>query len=223
MTTPKDAKETHPARDLLVKKEKGPGPHPPRALDHLAFAILMEGGADVEDSLSALAQLRTSFVDWNEIRVARTQELARVMRDAPNAERAALRIKEEYNGFFDKKGSLSFDFLAAGKPAETRRLLNQLLPHLAKSAVSLLLYEFCAGATLPLSDEALKQARKDGIVGKSGDRNQVARVLSEALEPSEIAMLVQYWELESSGNPYGEAGKKEVQAGKKKKPGKSKK
>jgi hypothetical protein len=216
-------KDTAPAVLLLAKKEASSAPHPPRALEHLAFAILMEGGADTEESLSALARLRRHFVDWNEIRVARTQELAKAMGDTPNAERAALRIKEEYNAFFEKKGVLSYEFLAAGKPVEMRRVLNQLLPHLAKSAGSLLLYEFCAGATLPLSDAALKQAKKDGAVGKSADKNQAARILSESMEPGEIALLAQYWELETSGNPYGEAGKKEVSAVKKKKPAKRKK
>ncbi len=216
MTNPKDtAGEIHPARELFNRKEAGAGPHPPRAMEHLAFAILTEGGADVEDSLSALANLRKAFVDWNEIRVARTQELAREMGDVPNAERAALRMREEYNAFFEKKGALAFDFLGVGKPAETRRMLGQLLPHLAKSAVSLLLYEFCSGATFPLSDEGLKQARRDGVAGRTADRNQIARLLSEGLEPGEAALLAQYWELEATGHPYGEAGKKEVAAGKK--------
>lgn len=213
MTNAKNASETSPAREFLNRKENGTGPHPLRPLDHLAFAIMIDGGADAAESLNAISKLYSEFVDWNEIRVARTQELARRLGELPNAERAALRIKEEYNSFFDKKGSLSFEFLAAGKPAETRRMLGQLLPHLSKGAVSLLLFEFCAGASLPLSDEALKLARKEGIVGKTGDRNQLARALGDVLEPGEAAFLVQHLELEATGNPYGDAGKRDGKAG----------
>lgn len=227
MTSGKTIPENSPARELLAKKEAGAGPHPLRPLDHLAFAILADAGAAPAAILAALGRLRQEFVDWNEVRVARGQEVARVLgRDIPDAERAALRIKEEYNAFFDKKGVLGFEFLAAGKPAETRRALGQQLPHLGKGAVSLLLYEFCAGASLPLSDEGLKQARKDGVAGKNSDRNQLSRVLADSLTPAEACLLLQYWELDASGHPYGEAGKREgAQAGKKaKKPaGKGKK
>lgn len=213
MSNSKDVVKAAPARELLNRKVCGSGPHPPRALDHLAFAILTDGGASPAESLTGLANLRKFFVDWNEARVARTQEFIRVLGDIPGADRSAIRIKEEYNAFFDKKGALSFEFLAAGKPAEMRRMLGQLLPHLARGAVSLLLFEFCVGATLPLSDEGMKQAKRDDIVGKSGDRGQLSRILGDSLEPAEIALLLQYWEIEATGHPYGEAGKKD--AGKK--------
>lgn len=210
MTIAKDVGEVSPAKELLGKKESGPGPHPPGPLDHLAFAIALDAGASIVDGLAAILRLHQEFVDWNEIRVTRTQELARVLDDLPEAERCALRIKEEYNAFFDKKGALDFDFLAAGKPAETRRLLHQLLPHLGKGPVSLLLFEFCPGASMPLSDAGLKQARKDGVVGKTGDRNQLLRALSESLNPGEITRLIQYWEIEGMGHPYGDNAKKET-------------
>lgn len=194
-----------PAKELLNRKEAGPGPHPPRALDHLAFALLMTFIGDPAESSTALDNLRREFVDWNEVRVARIQEIARVLGHFPEAENIASRIREEYNAFFEKKGTLGFDFLGSGKPAESKRHLNQLLPRLNKAAASLLLYEFCPGASLPLSDDALKQARRDGLVGKAADRNQVARALAEGLDPADAAALVQYWEIEASGSPYGEA------------------
>lgn len=223
MANPKDCAEQNPLRELLARKEAGAGPHPLHPLDHLAFSIAVSSGGDVANCLAAIAKLHQDFVDWNEIRVARTQEVARSLAGLPDPEGCALRIKEEYNAFFEKKGALEFEFLAAGKPAEMRRTLGQLLPHLGKGAVSLLLFEFCAGSTLPLSDEGLKQARKDGAGGKSADRGQVARVLAENLQPREIARLLQYWELEATGTPYGEMPKREGgQSGKKAKAGKGK-
>lgn len=216
MKNSRNATETSPAEELLSLKASGCGPHPLRPLEHLAFAILMDAGGDVAGSLAAISRLRREFVDWNEIRVSRSQEIVRALGKVDNAERAALRIKEEYNAFFDAKGALNFDFLVNGKPAEMRRALVQMLPHLSKGAVALLLHEFCPGASIPLSDEGLKKARKDGIVGKSGDRNQLYRVLSESLEAGDICLLLQYWELESSGSPYGEPLRKESKGGAKK-------
>lgn len=218
----KDTAEISLLEELLSHKETGPGPHPLQPLDHLAFAILLDVGFDVPDGLAIVQRLRREFVDWNEIRVARVQELVRVIGEGEKGERGALRIKEDYNAFFDNKGALNFEFLAAGKPAEMRRLLAQQLPHLSKGAVSLLLFEFCPGAPLPLSDEGLKKARKDGAVGKTGDRGQLARGLAESLDVSKICMLIQYWEIEALGSPYGDAGRKDAAKKSRKAPAKEK-
>ena len=215
MTTAKNGMATSPTRDLLARREAGAGQQAPRPLDHLALSVLMDGGATAADALAAIARLRREFVDWNEVRVARIQEIVRVLGGIPGVERSATRIKDEYNLFFDKKGALNFDFLAAGKPAETRRALAQLLPGMAKGAVALLLYEFCPGAQLPLSDEALKQAKKDGLIGKNADRGQLSRLLADSLEPGSICLLLQYWDMDASGNPYGESGKREAGTAKK--------
>ncbi|MCL2001632.1 MAG: hypothetical protein FWG74_09370 [Planctomycetes bacterium] len=209
MISGKNIPGASPVRELLARKESGSGPHPPRPLDHLAFAILTDIGAAPAVALAALDRLRREFVDWNEARVARSQEIVRTLgREIAGVEQAAIRIKEEYNAFFDKRGALGFDFLASGKPGETRWSLRQLLPHLGKGAILLLLYEFSVGASLPISDAAIKQAKKDGIAGKNTDRNQLARVLADNMHPAEACLLVQYWELEASGHPYGEAGKR---------------
>ena len=66
---------------------------------------------------------------------------------------------------------------------------------------------------MPLSEEALRQARRDGLVGKTGDRNQVSRALSDGMELSDAVILLQYWELEATGSPYGESAKKESASG----------
>lgn len=215
MKNPRDSGDVSLAEEALGQKESGSGPHPLRPLDHLAFAILLDAGYDTADALGAVHRLHREFVDWNEIRVSRTQEIVRALGEGEKAERAAQRIKEEYNRFFDNKGALNFEFLAAGKPAEMRRLLVQQLPHLGKGAAALLLYEFCPGAPLPLSDEALRKVRRLGLAGKAADRGQLSRVLTESLPPDRICLLLQYWEIEAMGSPYGEAPRKDAAASKK--------
>lgn len=196
-----------PVKDYLRNRANRPGPHPLGHLDHLAFAILLEAGESTEAALNAIARLRQHFVDWNEVRVARNQELARALEDVEAAEECAVRIIDEYNAFFEKKGCLGFDFLEAGKVAEGRKLLHQALPRLRKGAIGLLLYEFCPGASLPLSDEALKAARKESLVGKTGDRGQLGRALAEHLTADAAVRVIQYLELDATGNPYGESDK----------------
>lgn len=196
-----------PVQQYLKSRSSRPGPHPLGHLDHLAFAIIVDAGETPESALAALARLRHHFVDWNEIRVSRVQEVARALGDLAAAEEIATRIVDDYNAFFEKKGCLGFDFLESGKVAEGRKLLHQVLPRIKKGAANLLLYQFCPGASLPLSDEGLKAARKEGLVAKTGDRGQLGRLLTEELEPDLTVTVIQYLELDATGHPYGEPAK----------------
>lgn len=203
MNTPKEPTPS-PVKEYLGNRDGRPGPRPLGHLDHLAFAVLLDAGESPAAAMDSLAKIRQGFVDWNEVRVARRQELARVLDGIDSAEECAVKILDEYNGFFEKKGCLGFDFLEAGKVAEGRKILHQLLPRVRKGAIGLLLYEFCPGAPAPLSDEALKTARKEGLIGKSGDRGQLGKVFAEHLTPEEAVRIIQYLELDATGNPYGE-------------------
>ncbi|MDR2390498.1 MAG: hypothetical protein LBE84_02300 [Planctomycetota bacterium] len=213
MGTPKNQTDAMAPQELLIRKIGSPGPHPPRTMEHLAFAVMDANGIETAEILAVLERLRREFVDWNEIRVARRQELARALGGISGAERIAQRLKESYNRFFDKRGALGFEFLAAMKLSDAKRALGQTLPELSKSAGSLLLREFCTGMSLPISDAGLKQAGKDGLAGKNPDRGRLASVLSSStLNPESVSLLLQYWELEAAGHPYGPAGKKESAA-----------
>ncbi|MDR1535993.1 MAG: hypothetical protein LBU64_13020 [Planctomycetota bacterium] len=213
------APKTNPARELLGKKITGPGPHPLRPLEHLAFAVMEAAGVEVKAILESLAQLRKEFVDWNEIRVTRVQELSRSLGDLPNPEKIANSLKEEYNIFFEKLGSLDFGFVAALKPSDAKRSLAQAFPLLSKSGIALILREFCPGAHLPLSDPGLKQARNDDMIGKTPETGLMA--LAASLTPGELSLLTQYWELEATGHPYGPSGLREFTA-RREKPGNKK-
>ncbi|MDR1613817.1 MAG: hypothetical protein LBT97_13700 [Planctomycetota bacterium] len=212
MTSMKDAAPDAVGSSFLEEKATENGPQPLNPMDHLAYAIISDAGESAEASLAAIALLRKHFIDWHEIRVARTWEVARAMGGQAWTETAAKRIIEEYNSFFDKRGNLSYDFLAATKAAEGRKLLQQYLPHLRKGAYALLLFLNIPGSALPLSDEGLKAAKRHGLLSKSGDRGLLLRTLQESLDNEAIALVVQHLEIEATGNPYGEAQKPGVQA-----------
>lgn len=199
--------ELDPIRLFFEKKLAGFGLQPLRAMDHPAFAIMETNSAGAEASLRALSRLRREFIDWNEIRVTRTQELARHLSDLPNPETIAFQIKTAYNVFFEKRDCLGFSFLSTYKPMEAKRSLAQAFSLLPKGAQALLLFEYCQGAAFPLSDAALKIVRKDGIAGKNPTRDAVLPVLAAALHLREISLLIQCWEIEASGHPYGPGSK----------------
>lgn len=198
------------SENLLQQKEKSEeqlGFSPLNPLDHLAFAIMADAGASLSEIHAVLARIKTEFVDWNETRLARRDEMTRLLTDIPNGEKVAKSILTAYNAFFEARGSLTFDFLAVDKSSEARKLLQQAMPALKKGGVALLLYEFCPGSSMPLSDGGLQQARKDGLVAKGGDRAQAQKRLHAELTPAQAARLLQYWEIEAVGHPYGEMEK----------------
>lgn len=200
------SKETHNAavRAALAKYQAGAGPHALEPEDHLAFALLSKAGMGPEEALAVLQRLRETFVDWNEVRVASLPELMRCIGTDANAQDMATELRQGYNALFEARNTITMDFLNNCKPTEAKRALGQIMPLVPRPAVLLLVHQFCGSVQLPISANGVRQARKESFVSNSADANQVYRAISDALTPAERCLMVQYWELAATGNPYGE-------------------
>ncbi len=159
-------------------------------LERLILAVLADGG-DREAARQGLERLRNSYVDWNECRVARRAELARLLEPLPEADERAQLLRESLNRLFDVRGAMDLAFLGGVRPAEGRRYLLEIYPDLPRPQLALILFEVCPGVTLPLSAEALRLARKEGLIGRSGTKQQLQTRLQEEFTPVEAATLVQ--------------------------------
>lgn len=182
-------------------------------LDRMIHAVL----ADAEDGLEAergIGRIHEAFINWNDCRVARLPEIARVLDPLPGADKRAIRMRKMLNRLFDARGAMELSFLERMKATEAKRLLIDLDSGIPRDVVALILFEMVPGVTIPLSNEALKIARKHGLVGRSGTKQQLQKALAADATPTEAARLVHYLELEAHG--VGSTTKKAS-----KKPGKS--
>lgn len=193
---------------VLAKYRKDRTPMEPFApLDHLVYGAILDYAESPEQAAEAVQAIRAFVVDWNELRVMRRAELARTVDFLPDADEAALAARNMLNKLFDLRGAMDLGFLTEMKPAEARRTLLDLNNDLPRDIISLVLFETCPGSTLPLTPEALKVARKHGLVSRTGTKQQLQKALLAELDPMEAGELVQYLEIEA-GNAGAGRGKR---------------
>ncbi len=193
------AKTTSAAHRLLRRYRNSRRSEAHAPLDHLAHAIISEGAEEAAVK-RAMAALRSAFVNWNECRLARRAELARLLDELPSPDERAVRLRDMLNRLFDLSGSMDLTFLDKLKPSEARRHLLDLDSDMPRPVISMILFQLCPGAALPISKEGLRLARKLGLGGRSAAKNQLQKALLAELPAEEAGELVQYIEQKAAAD-----------------------
>jgi endonuclease III len=206
-------------RDILKTFEKqadfAPAPSP---VEELVLEALRDKAGEAE-ALAALGRIRASFLDLNEMRVARTTELARVLDPMPEAESAAARIQKSLNRLFEREGGMSLTCLEELKPSEARKALQSIDKGISRNTAGRILFATCPGATMPASAEALKAARRHGLLGRTAGKAQLQKAMLQALEPEEAARLLFHIEADGDTRPRKRGKTKSATGDRKKKSG----
>ena len=95
----------------LKKNYTVPPASPSRPLlEHALYACLLE---DCPSELAdeGLAKLEQDYYDWNEVRVTTVSELAGVLSNLPDGQKAASRLKSTLQGIFEEFYSFDLDHL----------------------------------------------------------------------------------------------------------------
>ncbi|MFH0911659.1 MAG: hypothetical protein V1918_09180 [Planctomycetota bacterium] len=153
-------------------------------VEELVCAVLREGGLSETAAQEATARLRARYTDWNEVRVERAADLARLIGPAEGEEELARRLRGMLGRLFDRCGQVSLAFLRKLKTNEARRMVLEIEPVERAVADRILLQEI-RGTNLPFSPEAVKLARKLRIIPKSGTRLHLSKLVGEALTHEE--------------------------------------
>jgi endonuclease-3 len=124
-----------------LKKYYKPLPAQPTRplLEHVLYASLLEDApADLADE--GMAKCEQEFFDWNEVRVTTVTELAQVLSNLPDPQKAARRLKSNLQAIFEEFYTFDLDHLkkenlgkAVGKfekmPGMTPFVLNYTIQH----------------------------------------------------------------------------------------------
>lgn len=176
--------------ETLRQLQKAVGDSAPlHPIDRLVFAALADG-ADVAEAGLVYRRLRHAFVDWNEMRVARAGEISRLLDPLPGVDARAQRVRAILTRLFDLRGAMELVFLSEMKVTEGRKCLLGIDKGLPRETIDCVLFSTVPGAALVISPEALAEARKRGLVGKSGTRQQLQKRLQDGLPPIEAGMIV---------------------------------
>lgn len=185
---------------LLAKYEKGAlstgGMDP---MDFMVYYIIMDTSeCTAAMAVAAIRRMRGAFVDYNDIRVARWTEVADSLKPLPQADPVARRIRDFLNRVFDTCGAMSLRFFADLKLMEAKKTIAALEPALPKDTGFPVLYAYLPGFPIAISDAALAVARQQGVVARSGTRQNLQKALADSGLPGDkCADLVLYWEIDA--------------------------
>ncbi|MFW5856957.1 MAG: hypothetical protein ACOCX4_03685 [Planctomycetota bacterium] len=154
------------------------------SVEEMLLAVFVDDGNDADAARDALVRVRDAFVNWNEARVARLAEVARLIEPLPNADELAKRVRELLGRIFDRTGSVRLDYLGTMKMSEARRALIEIEP-VSRAVADRVLMREVDGANLPFSTEATALAKRAQWIPKSGNRQHLNKLLAESLNREE--------------------------------------
>jgi endonuclease-3 len=174
-------------RALKRKYPKTTVPSTGSLTDHLAAVIVSRGTGSAE-SYKASSIMMESFVDWNEVRVARWGEIERVLRpflgsdESPEASRRLVYCLQQ---IFQKRGDVDLSGLARTSPAEARTFLLSL-DCVDRDEVSLVLLLGLGDPVMPVDGDVLRASKRMGVVSNTATKLQAQRALENVLEGEDL-------------------------------------
>ncbi len=133
-----------------------------KLLDILVYALFLENG-DFERALTSFDSLERYFIDWNEIRVAKADEIAEVVGNYKGAARDGERLRRLLQSIFDQTFRFDLeDLRTRGVDALTQFL--DAIPYSTRFMNDFVKFFAFNEPTLPCSEGMLRVLRAVGLV-----------------------------------------------------------
>jgi len=163
--------------------EEAPAPRP--VLEQVIFGILREGTTPAKAE-HAFRSLKTSFFDWNEIRVSTVREVADAIRDLPHPEQRARRIISILRQVFETTYSFDLDSLhKKGLKMAEKQL--QRYEGMTEFVLAYTLQNGLGGHALPIDEPMARTLRRLELI--SGQDWEASRASLEHLVPKAKGVL----------------------------------
>ena len=134
----------------------------------------------------ALNRLYNTFVDFNELRVCRVEEVADSLgKNFPQAKEVGQQIIAMLKEVFNERDSLDLTWLAEGGKREARLFLGKLKNTNPYVVASVMLQSIGAHA-FPVNDQMLKMLRAEEVVAPRADARDVQSFLERRISVRDI-------------------------------------
>lgn len=126
----------------------------------------------------ALREMRTTFVDWNDLRVSRVQEIVEALgANTTRSRAAAAALTAALRGIFDEHHKISLTILKKLGKRPARQGLEKL------DGVSRFVINYCMLTSMeahavPLTQEMIEYLRKNGVIAPDADEEEVEGFLT---------------------------------------------
>ncbi len=143
------------------------------AVEAIVFAVLCEKSTE-SCAKAALKRIQSHFVDFNDLRVARAEEIAEVIgQDIEEGEKCAVRLTTLLNAIFQKYDCLSPEDLAGTGKRGTKEILEKLngMTNFINSYFMLIVFNAHA---IPLTEKMIQYLKAYNVVDPQFENEQIA-------------------------------------------------
>lgn len=168
------------------KREHGKAEKPEYAMstDALIYAIVSENIPD-SAAQTAVKKLSKHFVDWNDLRVSRPEEIVDVLgKDTPENRRIADALTQALFAIFNKYDVVNLDALKEGGKRQAKAILEKLLPS-SRFVINYVVLTAFEGHSIPLTPRMLEYLKKNELVHKDSEIEEIEGFLERQIPASQ--------------------------------------
>jgi endonuclease-3 len=145
-------------------------------LEHLILAILNEDATEAK-AQAVFERFKQEYFDWNEVRVSSVTELREVMRELPDPDNRAMRLKGTLKQIFESRYSFDIEDWRKLPHKEVTRRLGKL-PASSQYIAARLIRDGMGGTTFPIDNNALRVLQRLGIARAEDTADGIALSLA---------------------------------------------
>lgn len=168
------------------KREHGKAEKPEYAMstDAMIYAIVSENIPD-SAAQTAVKKLSKHFVDWNDLRVSRPEEIVDVLgKDTPENRRIADALTQALFAIFNKYDVVNLDALKEGGKRQAKAILEKLLPS-SRFVINYVVLTAFEGHSIPLTPRMLEYLKKNELVHKDSEIEEIEGFLERQIPASQ--------------------------------------
>ena len=151
--------------------------------DAIVYAILSENMSH-SAAAAVVRKLASHFIDWNDLRVARTEEILDVLgQDSPGTQAIAERLSAVLQYIFGKYNSVSLAALAQIRKRPAKQALEKI-NQISRFVVNYVMLTSFAGHAIPLTSGMIEYLRKNQLVHPTADEHDIEGFLQRRIAAS---------------------------------------
>ncbi|MDO8301908.1 MAG: hypothetical protein Q7T18_01575 [Sedimentisphaerales bacterium] len=152
--------------------------------DALIYAIVSENMTD-SAACTAIKKLARHFVDWNDLRVSRDEEIVDVLgKDTAENQHVAETLTQSLNTIFNKYDVVNLDALQEGGKRQAKALLEKLLPA-SRFVINYTVLTALDGHAVPLTPKMFDYLKNNEMVQPDAAIEEIEGFLERQISASQ--------------------------------------
>jgi hypothetical protein len=152
-------------------------------VEAMIFGILTEAMPEAK-ARSAYAAIQENFVDWNDLRVSRLEEISEVLReDLETSERVTTNLTLSLNRIFHGHDMVSLTMLAEMGKRPARKFLEEM-PGLSRFVIDYIMLTSLDAHSIPLTKKMQDYLKNTGLIDPTATEDETEGFLQRQISAS---------------------------------------